>query len=46
MEVFETIEKGYMPNDTNYTILVEEIIHDEEKNWAVVLKKLHLKQVD
>ena len=40
------IKKGYMPNETTYTILVEGIIYEEEKELAfVVLKELHSRGV-
>ena len=47
LEVFEMmIEKGYMPSETTYTILVEGIIREEERELAAaVLKELHQRQV-
>ena len=47
LEMFETmIEKGYMPNQKTYTIVVEGIIHEGKKELATqVLKELHSRQV-
>ncbi|KAM7479266.1 hypothetical protein LguiA_027479 [Lonicera macranthoides] len=47
LEVFEMkIKKGYMPNETTYTIMVEGIIHEEKRELAfVVLKVSHLRGV-
>ncbi|KAM7482564.1 hypothetical protein LguiB_007147 [Lonicera macranthoides] len=40
------IKKGYMPNETTYTIMVEGIIHEEKRELAfVVLKVSHLRGV-
>ncbi|KAL3643186.1 hypothetical protein CASFOL_014001 [Castilleja foliolosa] len=46
VEVLEMmVEKGYVPNETTYTILVEGIIHEEEKELgAEVLTELHLRR--
>ena len=47
LEIFEMmIEKGHMPNETTYTILVEGIAHEKETELAgKVLKELRLRQV-
>ncbi|KAG6794026.1 hypothetical protein POTOM_003259 [Populus tomentosa] len=47
LDIFEMmVEKGYTPNETTYTIIVEGIAHEEEKELAAeVLKELLLRQV-
>lgn len=47
LEIFQMmIEKNFKPNETTYTILVEGIVHEGEKDLAImVLKELHAKQV-